>query len=148
MHTRKIILPTDYSELSDSVLDFATRMAQSLDALLLIVHVSERELHPVGERFDVEPRPDPNEMARLHAVIPTVEGVRFEHRLLHGEPGAQNTKPADVIIRLAEEEQVDLIIMGTHGRSGLGRALMGSVATSVLRAARCGVLVVKPPARS
>ncbi len=148
MPTRKVLFATDYSELSDAVLDFAATLARSLDGLLMIVHVSDAELHPVGERFDDEPRPDPNELARLRAVVPPGQGLRYEHRLLHGDPGSQTTKPADVIVRVAEEEQVDLIVLGTHGRSGLSRTLMGSVAESVLRNARCGVIVVKPPSGS
>jgi universal stress protein A len=143
--TQKILFATDYSEWSQAALDVAATLASSGDAQLLIVHVSDSKLHPVGERFDEEPRPNPNELARLREVVPTIQGVRHEHRLLHGKPGAQSTKPAEVILRAAEEEQVTLIVLGTHGRTGLSRTLMGSVAESVLRNARCGVVVIKPP---
>ena len=53
---------------------------------------------------------------------------------------------AEEILRVAEEAEVDLIVIGTHGRTGLGRLLMGSVAEAVLRQARCPILTVKSPA--
>jgi nucleotide-binding universal stress UspA family protein len=64
--------------------------------------------------------------------------VPVERRLLAGDP-------ADAIIRLAESENIDLIVMGTHGRRGLSRLLMGSGAEAVVRAAPCPVLTVKQP---
>jgi nucleotide-binding universal stress UspA family protein len=63
-----------------------------------------------------------------------------ERRLLAGDP-------AEAIIRLAQTEDVDMIVMGTHGRRGLTRLLMGSVAEAVVRAAPCPVLTVKQPAQ-
>ena len=70
-------------------------------------------------------------------VVPD-SNVPVERRLLAGDP-------ADAIIRLAESEHIDLIVMGTHGRRGLSRLLMGSVAESVVRVAPCPVLTVKQP---
>jgi len=64
--------------------------------------------------------------------------VRFEHKLLVGDP-------ASAIVEAAEEENVDLIVLGTHGRTGLTRLLMGSVAENVVRKAKCPVLTVKHP---
>jgi nucleotide-binding universal stress UspA family protein len=98
----------------------------------------------VGERFDEPPRPNPEELARLQQIVPTIEGLRHSHLLLHGVPGAQTTQPAEAILHAAEKENVALIVLGTRGRTGLSRALMGSVAESVLRQAPCGVVVVKP----
>jgi nucleotide-binding universal stress UspA family protein len=61
-----------------------------------------------------------------------------ERRLVIGDPALE-------ILDEAQESKVDLIVMGTHGRSGLGRLLMGSVAESVVRKAACPVLTVKAP---
>ena len=66
--------------------------------------------------------------------------VTVEHRLVEG-------KTAEEIVRLAQECQADLIVMGTHGRTGAVRLLMGSVAEQVLRKASCPVLMVKGPVR-
>ncbi len=64
--------------------------------------------------------------------------IPVHHVLLEGDPASE-------IVRYAEEQVVDLIVMGTHGRSGLERLLMGSVAEKVMREAPCSVLVVKLP---
>lgn len=65
-------------------------------------------------------------------------GVRVRHRLVEGQP-------VDEILRLAKETGCDLIVMGTHGRTGLGRMLMGSVAEKVVRTASCPVVTVREP---
>ncbi len=64
--------------------------------------------------------------------------VPVDRRLLVGDPATE-------IVRIAEEEPCDVVVMGTHGRTGLGRLLMGSVAEEVLRKAPCPVLTVKSP---
>lgn len=144
MKAKKILFATDCSESSEYTLTVAETLARDSGALLLIAHVSEAEQYPVGELFDEEPRDNPAEVARLEAVVPTDSSVRYEHRLLYGEPGSASiTKPAAVIVDAAEKEHVDAIVLGTHGRSGIRRALMGSVAETVLHKARCCVVVVK-----
>jgi nucleotide-binding universal stress UspA family protein len=72
----------------------------------------------------------------LEAVKPPDLSIRFEHKLLMGTA-------ADEIVRAAEEGGVDLIVIGTHGRTGLKRVLMGSVAEAVMRRATCPVLTLK-----
>ena len=64
--------------------------------------------------------------------------VVFEHRILRGEPAKE-------ILRLAKDERADSIFMGTHGRTGLMRALMGSVAEQVVRKATCPVVTMRVP---
>jgi nucleotide-binding universal stress UspA family protein len=66
--------------------------------------------------------------------------VTVEHHLKEGDPATE-------ILRLAEERKVDVIVMGTHGRTGLGRLLMGSVAEQIVRKAPCPVLTVRLPQR-
>jgi universal stress protein A len=146
MRAQKILVATDFSESSKYALAVAETLARDSGALLLIAHVSDAEQYPVGEHFDEEPRDNPAEVAKLHAIVPADTSVRYEHRLLYGEPGsAAVTKPASVIVEVAEKEHVDAIVLGTHGRSGIHRALMGSVAESVVRNAKCSVVVVKQP---
>jgi nucleotide-binding universal stress UspA family protein len=87
--------------------------------------------------------PEPVEIAKElrekpAALRPPDPAVRFEGRLCEGEP-------AEEIIRLAGKTRSDLIVMGTHGRTGLGRLLLGSVAEEVLRRAPCPVLLLKKP---
>ena len=148
MSGKKMLFATDYSQASDYALRYATWLASCscMQARLLIVHVSELEPYPVGESSVVEPQPNPQELERLKAVVPKDPGVRYEHHLLHGSPGsAEITKPAEVILRFAQEEHVDIIVLGTHGRSGLSHLLMGSVAESVIRHADCPVVTIRQP---
>ena len=72
----------------------------------------------------------------LNEVVPPCNDVVCEHRLVVGEPAAE-------IVRIARKEGVEMIVMGTHGRSGLSRLIMGSVAESVMRQAPCPVLTYR-----
>ncbi len=84
--------------------------------------------------------PNPEIRRMLEAVAPADADVKYEHRLALGVP-------ADEIVRLATDEGVDLIVMASHGRTGFGRALMGSVAEQVMRHASCPVLILKAGTR-
>jgi nucleotide-binding universal stress UspA family protein len=75
---------------------------------------------------------------KLAQVRPADHRVKVEHRLLNGDP-------AEEILKIAKAEQADLIVLGTHGSTGLARLLLGSVAESVLRGADCPVLTIKTP---
>jgi universal stress protein A len=144
MASKKILFATDYSKASEHALQIATWLAQCTQGQLCIVNVSEREQYPVGEHFEEEPRPNPQELDQLNSVVPNDATIRCEHRLLYGEPGSTEvTKPAKVIVDFANKENVDMIVLGTHGRSGFGRLLMGNVAESVVRHAHCPVVTVR-----
>ena len=146
MAVKEILYATDYSEASKAALVVATSLARQSGATLLIVHVSDREQYPVGELFDENSQPDKEELSALKAVVPADSQVLFEHRLLYGEPCSTATvRPADEILKLAKEENVEAIVMGTHGRSELARLLMGNVAESVVRHALCRVITVSHP---
>jgi len=140
MHAKKILFPTDFSTLSDSALQYATTLARDMGAKLVIVHIEEPPAaYGAGEMYYGIPDPDTAALTKmLDAVRPTDATVPFEHRLVTGEPATE-------IVELAKEEGVDLIVMGTHGRTGLGRLLMGSVAESVVRRAPCPVFTFKEP---
>lgn len=107
----------------------------------MIVHVEEPPVaYAGGEMYYGIPEPATEDLHRmLERVVPTDPNVPYEHRLLTGEP-------ASAIVELAEQEQADLIVMGTHGRTGLTRLLMGSVAEAVVRRAPCPVLTFKQQA--
>jgi nucleotide-binding universal stress UspA family protein len=100
---------------------------------LLIVHAKELSL-----KSD-EDAPDDVLRKKLEELPADGLAVPVRHLLLHG------ADPVDTICRLAEREKVDLIVMGTHGRRGLMRLLMGSVAELVVRHANCPVMIVKQP---
>lgn len=141
---RTILHPTDFSTHSECAFRTACSLAHDYEARLIVLHV----LYAVpASRPEVEGTrgrsPWPQEhrsslwekLGRLQSHYP---GVRMERRLIEGSV-------AEEILRIAEEYRCDLIVMGTHGRTGLDRMLMGSVAEEVLRRARCPVLAVKDP---
>jgi nucleotide-binding universal stress UspA family protein len=141
MNAKKILFPTDFSHTGDSALRLATALARDSGAELLIVHVQEPPMaYGGGELYYGVPNPAVEDLERmLTAIKPTDPNVRFQHRLATGDP-------ASAIVRLAEEEKADLIVMGTHGRTGFFRLLMGSVAEAIVRRAKCPVLTFKEPA--
>lgn len=147
MTEKTILFATDYSDASQHALSYACSLARDLDALLLIAHVSEHELYPVGEAFDEKPEPSPQEMERLRSVRPETHDIRHEYRLLYPQPTSQNVRPADELIRFADSARVHAIVVGTHGRTGLKRALMGSTAEALVRNANCPVVTVRYPSK-
>jgi universal stress protein A len=140
MIIRTILHPTDFSRYSENAWRVACSLARDYGANLLVLHVREIPVAVYGEfgtvpadTFDAGALRD--ELAKLE---PTVSGVTVERRLTEGTPAAE-------IVRVAGENNCDLIVLGTHGRTGLGRLLMGSVAEQVVRRATCPVLTVKTP---
>jgi nucleotide-binding universal stress UspA family protein len=141
MNVKKILFPTDFSHTGDAALALATSLARDSGAKLLIVHVEEPPVaYGGGEMYYGMPDPATEDLRRmLHEIKPADPAVEYEHHLVTGDPAA-------AVARLADAEGVDLIVMGTHGRTGLTRLLMGSVAEAVVRRAKCPVLTFKQPA--
>ncbi len=143
----KIIYPTDFSSAAEAAFDTAQRLARDSDSLLLIVHVVEPVVAatpgtvapPVTlggtDLSDIQQQAIDEAREELQKVVPNDPAIRFEHRLIEG-------LASDGILNLVDEEQADLIIMGTHGRTGLKRLLMGSVAEKIVRHASCPVLTL------
>ncbi|MFM8273309.1 MAG: universal stress protein [Gemmata sp.] len=138
---RTILHPTDYSERSRAALDLACALARDFGAELIICHVSPPPLVPAGEGLTADFPTGESELmaARLRQVSPAGPRQRVTHELRRGDPASE-------IVRLAGEAKADLIVLGTHGRGGLTRVLMGSVAEGVMRTAPCPVVTVKTPA--
>lgn len=138
MNYKKILFATDFSPASESALKYATSLARDSGALLIIAHVEEMPTPYIGgEMYFTQPEyPNPEIRKMLEAVVPPDPSIRYEHRLVMGVA-------SDDIVRLADDEHADLIVIGTHGRTGLKRVLMGSVAESVMRLATCPVLTIK-----
>jgi nucleotide-binding universal stress UspA family protein len=136
----RILVPIDFSDHSRAVLRVAESMARSERAEMILAHVVEpvqpiatTAPYPHVETAMVEANRD-----KLHSISPSDPSTSFKHCLKQGSAGKG-------IVEIAEEERVDLIVMGTHGRRGLSRLLMGSVAEEVVRHAPCPVLTLKQP---
>ena len=140
MKARKILFSTDFSNNSQPALEMATALARDSGAELVVLHVQDLLVDFGGGEMYFFAEPDNKEVTRqLSAVVPTDATVPYQHRLVIGQPGR-------TILQVADEEGVDMIVMGTHGRTGLSRLLMGSVAEEVVRNAKCPVLTVKSAA--
>jgi nucleotide-binding universal stress UspA family protein len=143
MKMNRILCPIDFSAHSDAALAYASTLAKEASAKLLLVYVDDSQVPYDAGFAGYVPPPDETELIekQLTETVPTAPGVECEHHLLFGYP-------ADAIVEFAKTHQVDLIVMGTHGRTGVARLLMGSVAEAVVRRAECPVLILKQPSSS
>jgi nucleotide-binding universal stress UspA family protein len=133
---RKILYATDFSAYSNQAYFHAVALAESHSASLAVAFVYTpglSALQTVTEDADRQ-----HWRGLLEQIRPLNPSIPVQHAFLEGDP-------AEVLIRYAADAGIDLIVMGTHGRTGLQRLLMGSVAEKVLRGAHCSVLVVKMP---
>ena len=128
LRVRTILYPTDFSSYSNQAYLHAVSIAERHGAELTVVYVASGDQ---GQERDYW-------RGQLEQIRPANPNITFDHKFLEGDPATE-------IVRFAGEEGFDLIVMGTHGRTGLDRLLMGSVAEKVLREAPCSVLVVKLP---
>ncbi len=137
-----ILFPTDFSHASDSALEHAEALAKQRHARLVILHVEEPPLaYGGGELYYGLPEPSSERiMKMLEDVRPRDASVPFVHKLTMGDPAAE-------IVRIAEEEKADMVVLGTHGRTGMSRLLMGSVAEAVVRRSPAPVLVYRETAK-
>lgn len=138
IHT--ILHPTDFSVGSNYALRLACAVARDSHARLILLHVFTPPPIINGEAL-LPPDPDVIKAelrSQLQALTLETGDLPVECRLDEGYPGSD-------IPRVARETKADLIVIGTHGRTGLNRLLMGSVAEQVVRKAMCPVLTVKPP---
>ena len=142
MQLKQILIPIDFSDYSDQALRWGVSLAQKYGAQLLLLHVIPEVLEEVsaresaGEQLVIDLTAEVE--AQLHEIARQglKEGVAVDVRVADGEP-------ADAILRMARQEKVDLIVMGTHGRTGLSHLLLGSTAEAVVRAAACPVFTVR-----
>jgi nucleotide-binding universal stress UspA family protein len=136
-----ILVPTDFSERAKHAFHMAAALARDHRAALTVLHVREIPALPFAEFGAVPPVDLPTReelMKKLEEFEPADESIDVEFVVADGEPGEE-------IVRVASERHCDLIVMGTHGRTGLSRLLMGSVAERVMRRAPCPVLTLKAP---
>lgn len=142
MQFKKIIVPVDFSRAANAGVELAANVAKDSGARLLIVHVQEPpEAYNSGVMYYGIAEPTAEELMKmLTDIVPGNPSIAYEHRLIQGDP-------ADAIVRLVREEEADLIVLSSSGRTGLTRVLMGSVAEVIVRKAPCPVLVCKQAAR-
>lgn len=146
---QKILLPTDFSTLSAVATKYACELAVKLDSELHLLHGLESQVDPTTPAF---------EMGLVGIALPTyireskaaaensltrvldpqwAASRRVVYAVVEGSPKAE-------IVRYARQQDIDLIVLATHGRTGLSHVFMGSVAENVVRTASCPVLTLRP----
>ena len=142
---KTVLVPTDFSDASESALRYGKAMAEKFGATLHVVHVMEDLLaHAWAAEVYVSSMPqlrdeiEKESRQRLETLLGAEDRQRFraEIALLAGNPFLE-------IIRYAKAHNVDLIVMGTHGRGPIAHMLLGSVAEKVVRKSPCPVLTVR-----
>ena len=140
----KILVPTDFSEPSKYALRYACRLADQFKAEVHQVHVVEAlpDLYFEGAIFTSETegrmRETAEKLLKKQPQAPWADGVTVTHEVRQGTP-------LNEILAAAKDFEADLIVIGTHGRSGVGHLLLGSVAEKVIRKSPCPVLTVRTP---
>ncbi|MDR0454015.1 MAG: universal stress protein [Deferribacteraceae bacterium] len=147
MDVKKILFPTDFSDASRNALEYAVYMQKVFNAALEIVHVIFDEtylitmyvpqgaLHGFLGELEAGATQHLNEFLKSCGNI--LKDVEFTTKLLKGTPYAE-------IVAWSKESGVDLIVIGTHGRTGLEHVLFGSTAEKIIGRSHCPVITVKP----
>ena len=143
INLKRILVPTDFSESARHALLYGISFAREYEGELLLLHVVENltvgyasDLFPVpmAEVFDEISGYAKAELAKLGAEVKQ-KGIAVRELVVQGKPSAE-------IVRVAREETADMIVLGTHGKGMLDKALFGSTAERVIRRAPCPVLTV------
>ena len=135
---KHIVVGADFSDIADGALDYAIALARPLDARITLVHALEVPTWGFPEAVPVELR-------ELEAIAQQALDDLAKKRAeasVSIRPWLRSGEPWTVLVDFAKTERADLIVVGSHGRRGVGRFLLGSVAERVLRTAECPVLVV------
>ncbi len=144
---KRILCPVDFSEFSDKAYDYAYSLAQRYDAHLLVEHVVQPSSlaysyngFPEAATIDLDSELAATAEKRLQELAKSQAGDPLKPEMV-----VHRGFIADSILTYARQQNVDLIVMGTHGRRGLDRLVLGSVTEAVLRKAHCPVLAIRKP---
>lgn len=142
---KKIVVPLDGSTLAEKALTYAVRLANRLEANLILVRVVEGPIFKAKGALKAQAQAkiaaeylnELQEFMTVKAEGPSLNASRLRTCLLNG-------KPAMEICHYVQDEQIDLVVMTTHGRTGLSRLVTGSLATNLLHELPVPILVVRP----
>jgi len=146
MIVQHVLVPIDFSATADRALAYAIALAQQLQARLTLLHVLDMTPVTMDEMTVgvVATYLEEQEIEAQHLLQASLE--RVQRAGLQGDSLLIQGTPTQTIVDTAGEQRVDLIIMGTHGRTGLAHVFLGSVAEHVVRQAPCPVLVARKTA--
>ena len=138
IHIKKILYPTDFSSYSNQAYFHAIALAKTHGASLTVLFVYNPDATTTPGFQGDEQAARRYWQEQLEQIRPVDPHIPVSHVLLQGDPASE-------IVRYGRDANVDLIVMGTHGRTGLVHMLLGSVAEKVVRKAPCPVLTVRHP---
>ncbi|AJW71508.1 universal stress protein [Nitrosopumilus adriaticus] len=140
-----ILVPYDFTNFGDLAFDKAMEIAKKFDSKLTLISVIGSDIDTSGmslsraeeahDESENKAKEDLNKLKNSNIV----ENVSISVEIVH------NSSSSDGILLFAEKNNTDLIVMGSHGRSGFKKVVLGSVASNVVAKARCPVMIVKPP---
>ena len=142
MQIRRILFPTDFSQNAEYAFQYALTFAREFAAKLYVLHVIY--FPPQMPEYDIEQVINGLVKNAEKSLKRLIEKTKETEVIFH--PEVRVGTEYSEIIEFAEKEKIDLVVMGTHGRTGLAHAFLGSVAERVVRYTSCPVLTVKPPA--
>lgn len=144
----RIVCPTDFSPTSSAAVDYAGTMADSFGAELILLHAIPQMDYPLRSfgmssslghiKEEIEKRAEESLDERVQQLKKSLPDINVRLVIEHGEPH-------DATLECAKNEKADMIVMGTHGHTGITHALLGSSAEKVVRLSSCPVLTVRTP---
>jgi universal stress protein A len=144
-----ILVATDFSESAKAALTYGRQLAQTFGGSLHLLHVADDVLAATGADLwglkypEVQSQVEDTARTTLETLL-----TEEDRQSLHAQAVVRSGPAAAAIVDYAQREAIDLIVVGTHGRTGLPRVLVGSVAERVVRTAHCAVLTVRASEQS
>ena len=149
MRFHKILCPVDFSPSSHLALEAAADLARADDVSLVILHVWQSPVWAIPGEVAISPQVLQDMVDGAHSELASWRQQARELGAKEVTTRCVQGVPWDRIVEAAREDRaIDLIVMGTHGRTGLGHALLGSVAEKTVRHAPCAVLIARANDRS
>lgn len=142
---RRLLVPTDFSEHSRHALVYAVAFAEKFGAKMFVLHILQDLAVYQPDAVTIGPPPTPPLEQLSAAARTSLERLSAEFRLerFSVQQEVREGSPVEEIVEFAAEKDIDLIVLGTHGRGWLAHVLLGSVAEKVVRKAPCPVLTVR-----
>ncbi len=145
VNLKKILVPQDFSEYSLHALKYAVTFAELFNSELIILHIVEPIVYPADFSFGQVSIPAMEEEIRKHSEEQLNELVTKEiPKKIKATAIIRIGKPFIEIVEVAKSENADLIVISSHGRTGMDHVLFGSTADKVVRKAPCPVLTIRP----
>jgi universal stress protein A len=142
---KRILVPTDFSGPADAALGYAIGLATKLEAHVSLIHVFDDPVATGLYAADYMPMPMETRAELLADLRKRLEDLTAKSGYAQVAVDVLIGPTAKVIVEAARDRNVDLIVMGTHGRHGMAHLLLGSIAERVVRTASCPVLTVRSP---